>query len=84
MTQMLSRLLMQDAKLPSSGDVKIAGLTADSRTVEPGFLFAALPGTKVDGASYISQALAKGAVAVICQRGTYAGAGPIIRAACWR
>jgi UDP-N-acetylmuramoyl-L-alanyl-D-glutamate--2,6-diaminopimelate ligase len=78
MTQMLSRLLMQDAKLPASGDVQIAGLTADSRAVEPGFLFAALPGTKVDGASYISQALAKGAVAVICARGTYAGAGPIV------
>jgi UDP-N-acetylmuramoyl-L-alanyl-D-glutamate--2,6-diaminopimelate ligase len=78
MKHMLSRLLLQDAQLPASGDVKISGLTADSRAVEPGFLFAALSGTKVDGASYISQALAKGAAAVICQRGTYAGAGPIV------
>ena len=30
-------------------DVEIAGLTADSRHVHPGFLFAALPGAQADG-----------------------------------
>jgi UDP-N-acetylmuramoyl-L-alanyl-D-glutamate--2,6-diaminopimelate ligase len=31
-------------------DPEIKGVTADSRKVGPGWLFAALPGTKVDGA----------------------------------
>jgi UDP-N-acetylmuramoyl-L-alanyl-D-glutamate--2,6-diaminopimelate ligase len=78
MTIMLSRLLLDDAKLPSTGDVAISGLSADSRAVESGYVFAALPGTKVDGSTYIAQALSKGAAAVICQTGSYAGAGPII------
>jgi UDP-N-acetylmuramoyl-L-alanyl-D-glutamate--2,6-diaminopimelate ligase len=74
----LSHLLQQDATLPFGGDVQVRGLTADSREVEPGFVFAALPGTKVDGRAFITQAFAKGAVAVICQRGTHKGTGAII------
>ena len=34
-------------------DIDVRGLTADSRTVEPGFLFAALPGLRTDGRAYI-------------------------------
>jgi UDP-N-acetylmuramoyl-L-alanyl-D-glutamate--2,6-diaminopimelate ligase len=48
-----------------SADIDIAGITADSREVRPGFVFAALPGTKVDGAQFIPAALAAGAVAVL-------------------
>lgn len=69
---------MSDAALPKGGDVDVLGLTADSRAVAPGYMFAALPGTKVDGASYIPQAIANGAAAVICQTGTYKGDGTII------
>lgn len=43
----------------------IRGLTADSRLVEPGFVFAALPGTLADGAKFIPDALSRGAVAVL-------------------
>ena len=43
----------------------ITGLTADSRAVRPGFLFAALAGSKTDGARFIADAVAKGAVAVL-------------------
>jgi UDP-N-acetylmuramoyl-L-alanyl-D-glutamate--2,6-diaminopimelate ligase len=46
-------------------DPDITGITADSRAVKPGFLFAALPGTKADGAAFVGEALAKGAVAVL-------------------
>lgn len=49
----------------SGPDVEITGLTADSREVEKGFLFAALPGVAVDGAKFIDQALSQGAVAVL-------------------
>jgi UDP-N-acetylmuramoyl-L-alanyl-D-glutamate--2,6-diaminopimelate ligase len=48
-----------------SGDVDIAAITADSRQVTPGTLFAALPGSKVDGAVYVPQAVAAGASAVL-------------------
>ena len=46
-------------------DIDLVRLTADSRTVEPGTLFAALPGTKVDGAEFVASALEKGASAIL-------------------
>lgn len=46
-------------------DIDISGLTADSRNVRPGFLFAALPGAKEDGRAFIKEAIANGAVAVL-------------------
>src|SRR5262245_33951787 len=52
-----------------AGDLEIGGLTADSRRVAPGFLFAALPGAKSDGASFVPEAVARGAVAVLGARG---------------
>jgi len=50
--------------------VDVRGITADSRAVRPGFMFAALPGTKVDGRHYIADAVARGAVAVLAPEGT--------------
>ncbi|MDP2215647.1 UDP-N-acetylmuramoyl-L-alanyl-D-glutamate--2,6-diaminopimelate ligase [Phenylobacterium sp.] len=46
-------------------DPEITGVTADSRKVRPGFLFAALPGSRADGAAFASQATQAGAVAVL-------------------
>ena len=46
-------------------DVDITSLTADSRAVQAGSLFAALPGTIADGRDYIESALANGASAVL-------------------
>ena len=54
----------------AEGLPEITGLTADSRAVEPGFLFAALPGTQVDGRDFIDQALSKGARAILAPTGT--------------
>lgn len=45
----------------------VAGLTADSRAVEPGFVFAALSGAKTDGARFVAQALEKGAAAIVSE-----------------
>jgi len=50
---------------PATGDPEILGLTADSRAVEPGFLFAALPGVKVHGREFIAEAVKRGAVALL-------------------
>jgi UDP-N-acetylmuramoyl-L-alanyl-D-glutamate--2,6-diaminopimelate ligase len=41
------------------------GIAADSRNVRTGFLFAALPGTKTNGARFIADAVDRGAVAVL-------------------
>ncbi|MCF8479532.1 MAG: UDP-N-acetylmuramoyl-L-alanyl-D-glutamate--2,6-diaminopimelate ligase [Rhodospirillum sp.] len=49
---------------------EIKGVTADSREVAPGWLFAALPGVKVDGAAFISDALRAGAAVILAAPGT--------------
>ena len=46
-------------------EVAITGLAVDSREVKAGYLFAALPGTKVHGATFIQYALRMGATAVL-------------------
>ena len=78
MAQNLSRLILRDAKLPTGGDFVVQGITADSREVKPDFVFAALPGTKADGSSFIEHAFANGASAIICQTGSYKGPGKAI------
>ena len=48
-----------------AGAIDITGLTADSRKVKPGFLFAALKGVAAHGRDFVEQAKANGAVAVL-------------------
>ena len=43
----------------------LSGLTLDSRSVEPGDLYVALPGARVHGAAFCADAVAAGAVAVL-------------------
>ncbi|GGB23527.1 UDP-N-acetylmuramoyl-L-alanyl-D-glutamate--2,6-diaminopimelate ligase [Tistrella bauzanensis] len=57
------------------GDPVITGITADSRAVGPGMLFAAIPGTAHDGRSFIAAAADAGAVAVLAPRGTVVPSG---------
>lgn len=49
-------------------DVAVTGLAVDSRLVKPGHLFAALPGTKLHGATFVTAALERGAGAVLTDR----------------
>ena len=51
-------------------DPVITGLEYDSRKVQPGNLYFALPGLHTDGHKYISGAIAKGAAAVVHQAKT--------------
>ncbi|UYN96768.1 MAG: UDP-N-acetylmuramoyl-L-alanyl-D-glutamate--2,6-diaminopimelate ligase [Enhydrobacter sp.] len=46
-------------------DPVISGLTLDSRLVRPGYLFAALPGGRADGVSFVADAVNRGAVAIL-------------------
>ncbi|MFO0991575.1 MAG: UDP-N-acetylmuramoyl-L-alanyl-D-glutamate--2,6-diaminopimelate ligase [Hyphomicrobiales bacterium] len=67
---MLAKLMEGDGPPPKgAGALPITGITEDSRQVRPGFLFAALPGVKADGARFIPQAVQAGAVAVLCLPG---------------
>lgn len=49
-------------------DVLVSGVTHDSRAVQPGDIYAALPGANVHGAMFITDAIANGAVAVLTDR----------------
>lgn len=68
----LDELLPPGAVLsrPAPEGTGILGLTADSRAVRPGFLFAALPGSRADGRAFIAEAVARGAAAVLAPEGT--------------
>lgn len=52
------------ANAPAS-TAEVTGITHDSRAVRPGDLYAALPGARLHGADYVSQAAGLGAVAVL-------------------
>ncbi|WP_171173923.1 UDP-N-acetylmuramoyl-L-alanyl-D-glutamate--2,6-diaminopimelate ligase [Ruegeria sp. HKCCD8929] len=61
-----SKKLSQLALTARGGrDPEITGLAVDSREVKDGFLFAALPGTRVHGGEFIQYALRMGAAAVL-------------------
>ncbi|MCH8465455.1 MAG: UDP-N-acetylmuramoyl-L-alanyl-D-glutamate--2,6-diaminopimelate ligase [Roseinatronobacter sp.] len=50
------------------GNVSVTGLAIDSRAVREGALFAALPGSRVHGAEFITYALRMGAAAILTDR----------------
>jgi len=52
----------------NAGDVRITGLSVDSRDVKDGHLFCALPGTQVHGADFIQYAIRMRAAAVLTDR----------------
>lgn len=50
-----------------AGDPDIHGITADSRTVEPGFVYFAVRGSTMDGHRFLDDAIARGAAAVVVE-----------------
>ena len=59
-------------EVEGSLDREVTGLAYDSRRVTPGTVFVALPGHRTDGHEFIADAIARGAVAVVCQRNGFA------------
>ena len=55
--------------------VDVRAITADSREVRPGYLFAALPGARLDGRRFIADAVERGAAAILAPEGTAWPAG---------
>ena len=92
MTARLADLVASNGTLAAGhGNMAIAGLAADSREVKPGYLFAALAGSRTDGARFIADALARGAVAVLAairspwtHRSRWPWSGRPNRGICWR
>ena len=64
MSVRLTKLVKRDLGV----DPEITGVTADSRKVKPGFLFAALPGSRADGAAFAAKAVEAGAAAIIADQ----------------
>ena len=63
------RDLLPDAQAPADAAAReVAGLTADSRAVQPGFVFFATPGARADGLRFAPAAIKAGAVAVVAER----------------
>jgi UDP-N-acetylmuramoyl-tripeptide--D-alanyl-D-alanine ligase len=58
-----------DSKLFGNADTLIKRIHTDTRTIQQGDLFVALSGDQFDGNAFVSEAIAKGAVAVIAQHG---------------
>jgi len=61
---------LADLGLTAQGgrDVRVTGLSVDSRAVKEGHLFAALPGSRVHGAEFIQYALRQGAGTILTDR----------------
>lgn len=79
----LSELLSGLFDTALGADRHVVGITADSRKVEPGFVFTALAGARADGARFAIQAVERGAVAVIAAEDAILGdlAVPVLRVA---
>ena len=60
--------LSESQVMAMPADPVVRGVTYDSRAVEPGFIFVAIPGALTDGHLYIADAIIKGAVAIVCER----------------
>ncbi|MCL4765169.1 MAG: UDP-N-acetylmuramoyl-L-alanyl-D-glutamate--2,6-diaminopimelate ligase [Hyphomicrobiaceae bacterium] len=80
----LAKLLPPELnRSPGAEDIEITAVTADSRAVVPGSLFAALPGTRADGAQFVPDALQRGAAAILAPAGAVLpdASVPVLRAA---
>jgi UDP-N-acetylmuramoyl-L-alanyl-D-glutamate--2,6-diaminopimelate ligase len=66
----LSKLLANTEVLNVQGniDIKVSGIAFNSAEVKPGDVFVCISGFKTDGHKYVSDALEKGAVAIVAEK----------------
>lgn len=62
------RGLIPSASFVGCADITVSAVTEHSHECTPGCLFAALPGTRTHGRNYLSQALQRGAAAILTDR----------------
>ena len=65
MSLSVTQLLEGSGARPKKGLGAVFGLNSDSRRIEPGDIFFALPGAKVHGNEFVAEAVKRGALAVI-------------------
>jgi UDP-N-acetylmuramoyl-L-alanyl-D-glutamate--2,6-diaminopimelate ligase len=56
----------------------VVGVAHDSRLVEPGFAFVAIPGFRRDGTEFVPEALRRGAALVVAERGLPPGVPAVV------
>jgi len=64
LTELLVRARLEGVALIGDANIYIRDIVTDSRRVQPGDLFIAVPGTKTDGGEFIAEALHHGAAAI--------------------
>jgi len=69
LNELAAALSESAARVIGDGDVRVTGVRQDSRRVEAGELFVARQGGKTSGAAHALDAAAKGAVALMLERG---------------
>lgn len=77
----IAQFLGSTAPAQVAGDPTATGYSIDSRTIQPGELFFAVKGEKMDGHDFVAQAIEKGAVAAVVSRekqGELPAAVPVI------
>jgi len=60
---------------------EVAGVSIDSRTIEPGQVFFAIAGPRFDGHDFLAEAAARGALAAVVHREVAAAPLPLVRVA---
>jgi UDP-N-acetylmuramoyl-L-alanyl-D-glutamate--2,6-diaminopimelate ligase len=68
--KVLSKLLIgiEGLNIIGNTNLELKGIAFDSRKAGKGYLFAALPGTSVDGHQYIPAAIDNGVLAILCEQ----------------
>lgn len=60
-------------------DIWVTDVVYDSRKVEPGSVFVAIPGQRYDGHDFVAQAVSRGAVAVVVERPVQVSTAAVLR-----
>lgn len=83
LTEVLTRILGATVEgRPAGTEEKasyITGVSTDSRTIQPGDCFFALPGENFDGHDYVAQVMQKGAACAVVSRDVPDAAGPVLK-----
>jgi UDP-N-acetylmuramoyl-L-alanyl-D-glutamate--2,6-diaminopimelate ligase len=67
LSEVLAEVPLRTELPPALAQTQVRGLEYDSRRVEPGFVFFAFPGSRVDGREFAAHALTSGAIAVVSE-----------------
>jgi UDP-N-acetylmuramoyl-L-alanyl-D-glutamate--2,6-diaminopimelate ligase len=63
---------------PVGAEIAITGVSADSRTVQPGMVYVAVRGSETDGHRFVAEAVARGAAATVVEQPTGASVPELI------